>query len=712
MFSSASVVCVPGALTVLAWHPRRTFDLFELVGLAFAVSFGIGQLITMAALLAHWSPPISLTVLGALMLVAAAFAWRRRDAVVVVDRHHLPIAIGLAIVAVYLYAIGSSYGDVEDRIHVAIVERLAFLRAPSFRNIYFAPNVVYTYPFPGTHYLMALIARLGDIPALFVYAKLRPVWAVAAAVLLYGSALIVFGSIRIAAAATITATALVANGAFATASSFWGQMAPFSHASDVAMNVLLPALLLLTFETFRSTTRREYWFSVSAALALVLMIVIVHTREIVQFVVYVAAFAGILAFARGPQQLLWRSLGMLSATVMILILYRAWNMWAVPLVDALVAAHRVDLRDLFHAATWPELFGQPLPLMRNYMPNFEPTFYGSIPLVLLLTPAILFAARGRALTWFIAASVACYALIVRFPAFAIPYTYVTYFEILYSPIRNFVFFVYLLAGVGLYMVAALLSRLSYAVLLPLALAAGLLIAGGIPAFGSIASQHIDFLFAPLLIGCGFLFLTLIRTKPQEREDIHLFQPGRRWVVAFATMLAIVAYGTRVKDAAVITARWHDAIPTPTALLASASCTADREFCAPPPALIRFAEHELPTEGVLAVDLHERIQPALFMPQQMVIWTGSTDSLLDPETIFPAYFRHLKLAQGASLDQPLFNTSETRAQRTAFVRDLGVTHVLVNPRLYSSIKPVFEGDADLFVSRYDDGKWAVYEVTRK
>ena len=55
-------------------------------------------------------------------------------------------------------------------------------------------------------------------------------------------------------------------------------------------------------------------------------------------------------------------------------------------------------------------------------------------------------------------------------------------------------------------------------------------------------------------------------------------------------------------------------------------------------------------------------------------------------------------------------SETRQEREAFLRDLGVTHVLVNPRLYASIKPVFAADPDLFVSRYDDGQWALYEVT--
>jgi hypothetical protein len=101
-----------------------------------------------------------------------------------------------------------------------------------------------------------------------------------------------------------------------------------------------------------------------------------------------------------------------------------------------------------------------------------------------------------------------------------------------------------------------------------------------------------------------------------------------------------------------------------------------------------------------------------MPQQMVVWPGGTESLLDPESIFPRYFEYLKTAQDDSEDQPLFNSTDTRDRREAFVRDLRVTHVLLNPRLYASMKPVFDADAALFTSRYDDGHWALYEVVRR
>ena len=46
---------------------------------------------------------------------------------------------------------------------------------------------------------------------------------------------------------------------------YWGQLAPNSHAADVAMGVLLPALLLLAFATLRASTSREAGFFGSAA---------------------------------------------------------------------------------------------------------------------------------------------------------------------------------------------------------------------------------------------------------------------------------------------------------------------------------------------------------------------------------------------------------------------------------------------------------------
>ena len=48
---------------------------------------------------------------------------------------------------------------------------------------------------------------------------------------------------------------------------------------------------------------------------------------------------------------------------------------------------------------------------------------------------------------------------------------------------------------------------------------------------------------------------------------------------------------------------------------------------------------------------------------------------------------------------------------AFIRDLGVTHVLVTPRMHPMMTKALTSDGDLFVARYDDGQWALYEVRR-
>ena len=67
--------------------------------------------------------------------------------------------------SVFLYNLGSPVSWYEDQVHVAIVRRLSELASPRLDNIYVTPGIVYTYPFPGTHYFMALVAKLSDIDA-------------------------------------------------------------------------------------------------------------------------------------------------------------------------------------------------------------------------------------------------------------------------------------------------------------------------------------------------------------------------------------------------------------------------------------------------------------------------------------------------------------------------------------------------------------------
>ena len=154
--------------------------------------------------------------------------------------------------------------------------------------------------------------------------------------------------------------------------------------------------------------------------------------------------------------------------------------------------------------------------------------------------------------------------------------------------------------------------------------------------------------------------------------------------------------------------WAASAATPDALMSSLPCVDDGRFCPPPAALVRFAENNLSVNSVFAVDIEEEYQPALFMPQQMVAWPGEAQGLI-PRAVFVRYYERFDRTTAAYDEQPLFNARETRAERLSFIADLGVTHVLVTPRLYDLMSGLLGQDRDVFTAVYDDGRWAVYEV---
>jgi hypothetical protein len=141
--------------------------------------------------------------------------------------------------------------------------------------------VIYTYPFPAIHYLMALISRLGDVDAIFVYHKLRLFWGPVALASLVVVGRRVFGSMTVGLACGFTALAFAAAGTFASVPSLiWGQLVPYSHASDVAMGTLLPVTLAFVTTFLDEDQGREARFVFIGAAGLVLTLSIVHIREI------------------------------------------------------------------------------------------------------------------------------------------------------------------------------------------------------------------------------------------------------------------------------------------------------------------------------------------------------------------------------------------------------------------------------------------------
>lgn len=707
--ASVLIAVAPGVLATLAWLPQRSFSALELVGIGIGVSFALVQLITIAALVAHWPVDVSLAAIAAWAVAHAVVLVRRRDKSVrvLVSRGELALSLCAVALATLLYAVGSPFDSAEDRIHVSIVQRLVHLSSPAIDNVYLAPNIVYTYPFPATHYLMALMARVEGIDALFLYHKLRAFWVVAALIFLYGCAAAIFESRRIALVTALVVIGFVANGTFAGVPGFyWGQMAPYSHAADVAMGVLLPALLFLAFKYLKAFDRREESFFLVATVAMAFALVVVHPREIIQFLVYLSMLALVLAAGRGNRQMILRAGHLVVATLVLLVAYRLWYASAVATIETLVSGNRADLVEIFRRSSWRELAGDSLPLLSTYVRTWEATFMGWNPIVLLASPIAIYALRRRPLVALLAGSIVCYLLIVRFAALAMPYIYLTYFEILYTPARNFVFFVYLLAGACVHIVAAYLARHRDLMAVPAALVAMSVTAVAFHVGGPLMLERRDLLVVPALVLYGVVAWRLWVTRHlPPSSDAWVDASGRRWAFLVATFFLPLVVLTYRAESPVLQFASSTSSPTPAALIAGLPCLDGSQFCPPPGNLIQFARTEIPADGLLAVDARDPYQSSLFMPQQMVVWSGTPEGV----TTVPGYLAHYERTMAAHHEQPFFNDRETSEERRSFVNDLRITHVVVNPRLHEVMTNVLAQDADLFARRYDDGRWAVYEV---
>jgi len=717
--AGALVAVIPGVLTVMAWRPRARVGFLELIGVGLGVSFALVQAVTIAAVMYSWSVNVSLALLAAWTFGHAIAALRAGGSRVTVTA--TPGEIGLAVILVLLgiamYAVGSPFDTTEPRIHISLVRRVLNVSSPTLYNMYLAPDIVYTYPFPGIHYMLALMSRAGDVDPFFLYHKTRVLWAVAAPILLYSCTLVIFESARIALAATLVAVGLVANGTFGAVPDFsWAQLAPYSHASDIAMGVMLPALLLLSLLYLGASDLRERRFFLTATLGLALALIMVHPREIVQFLVYLGAFSAAGVALRSTRQHAVRAAVVVAAVLAMAVLYSAWHARMVPTANDLMQREHDAIAGVLSNASVGELFGRPVPFLSNYLVAFPVLFFGWNWLVLLASPFALFVLRRRKLALLLATGIAVYMLLVRFPALALPYLYVTYFEMMYTPVRNVIFFIHVLAGVCLYLCAARLSHLGYITLV----SASAIVAGAaalmVREAGPILAERpelSDLLFAPVLIAfAGLAWWAWGRRTEPAAGSWWVDAPRPRWTLAMAVMCVPLLLATELPESSLrrLASDRMASLGTPISLVSSLPClrSNDYEFCPPPSALVRYVNTRIPVDSAFAVDVMDEYQSSLFMPQQMVAWSGTAQGLI-PRAVFLRYYQHYDRSQAAHGEQPLFSDRETRAERLAFIRDLGVTHVLVNPRLHQRMSAIVAADLDVFAPLYDDGRWALYEV---
>ncbi len=741
LLGAATAGVLPGLLLAWIFRPARHWGVMELAAVSASVSIALVQAPTMAALLLGlpaWAVTagyLGLVGLGCLFLIL-------RDGepvTLVLAPGEGWLLAALALTAALLYVKGSPLASDEDQIHASVVRRLAEAPRPGVENIYPARGVVYTHPYPGTHYFMAVVAKASGCDPLFAYHKLRFYWGLVALLLLYRVAAVIFRRPDLALCSAAAGMVLMLNGSFADfLNLYWAQLAPTSHPSDVALGVLLPALLCMALSYLSAAGAARARFYLAATLLAVVMVSIVHLREVMQFLIYLGCFILACLVCRE-----WRWLMLRRAALVIVLTLAIGGAYAwhhghvVGHVAAYDKTQKAALWASLRQATTYDLFAaiRPQSMMHSI-------YVGWMPVLALLAPLALLAYGRRPLVLLVCGSLFAYLAILRIPLLSIALMLATFWEVLVTPVRHYGFLLALLAGPLFYVLAAAAARIGprwVGVTLAGIAGAALAFVARFPTQTWMARQ--DWFFLPALAGyAAALAITWCRPRGAE-EALAPRLPTSRWAPAFAVLLAVAACLTptprqsplHVRSAPTashhflgrVALAWRPADllagPRPAVLeryrLSSvhpAFLPVDREFArleaaAPSVALIRWARAGLPAEAVLACDAFNACPSSMFFPQQMATWPAiASINLVYVKDLWPAYYARFERSMARDREQPFFNVRDTAAEREDFMAAVGATHALIGPPHRDGLLPLLAADTSTYRVLFDDGEWAVVE----
>src|SRR5436190_23510613 len=103
--------------------------------------------------------------------------------------------------------------------------------------------------------------------------------------------------------------------------------------------------------------------------------------------------------------------------------------------------------------------------------------------------------------------------------------------------------------------------------------------------------------------------------------------------------------------------------------------------------MQWMQAHVPVDAVLAIDRWNQYLPTVFMPQQVVAFPGYEREFFNEEGLFPTYYGFYHQSIRRHQAQPFFNGDETLEERQAFIQGLRVTHVLVDPPYYDTMRAV-------------------------
>ena len=262
-------------------------------------------------------------------------------------------------------------------------------------------------------------------------------------------------------------------------------------------------------------------------------------------------------------------------------------------------------------------FEDPNKINFSYFSGLELYFRGWSWLALLAGPLTLVLLGRSAVGLFVAAAVLGYAIILRFPVVGIVYAAATYDEILVSPVRNMVFFIYLITGAFIYLIAVIVTRIGstwsqLASLLLSGIAVYLAWKYGGAWFAS--SSSLFLLVLVLLYAGAIVAMTIVgpevatnRLNPKRPQELVMF-------LLLSTGLAVA------------TAEWRGSVLREAVAKSSEKEIIDGLGCRPKACnpsfeLANWARTNLSPDNVLEININNEVFPSLVMPQRIVAWPG-------------------------------------------------------------------------------------------
>jgi hypothetical protein len=735
---SLSFGLVPGYWLFSLTGMDRRFSFWELMGLSFALSLALLQIPTMLALILHLSSGEVLSgFLGVLLLLGLGLCLSRdylkRAGPIKLDALDLGLGLLLCLMATMMYLQGESITLSDEALyHISIIKQLSFLSSPRIDNFYYIPDYQYTHPFPSIQYFMALVSRTGDIDAFFVYQKMRYLWAMQSLLYIFLAVKLIFQSKSLALFSSLVAAILAAAGLYAGISGiFMAQVVPYSHPSDVAMNVHLPALIVLSLYFFTSSPKSQSYFLGLATAALSMVIVIIHIRESVQYLTYLGCLLLVLLFAPSyRRQMGPRLLFIMGITIGAALIYTRFHQQVVPDVAEIDASIQAEAWARLLEDPWGQVFHGTYLESRHY--QYTMTLRGVVLFLFLLGPSLYYY-RQQVFVWMIGGVFLAYLLLLNSWLLASVYIRLSYFEILLSPLRNLNFFLYLMTGPIIYMLVQGLDSLipkAYFKLglvgLSLALAASTLYLNQVLQVNSPSPLALGVFFRGLLlvylVGIGLILwqhhqgrLALLPSHFEAQPRFLLY--GLAFTLLYAG-LTLNTQNSPLKLPPLILEPQDYYAQNVTcgqvggylgALGLEERDQALSQVCFPPAELIHFLEQTL-QEDELIFHNQLTVYPLIpYLPAKTVTWPPPlTIHLISPETVFQDYYRYYTAYERFGF-QPFFNPLLDFDARRDFLTSLAIDYLIVEPIYRPWLEPILALSPPIFEPIYEQADWLVYRV---